>query len=41
MQRGRLVECGWTSDVFTSPQDPYTQMLLRAAAEVGRLEPIT
>ena len=40
MQRGRLVECGLTSDVFTSPKDPYTKMLLRAAAEVGRLEPI-
>jgi peptide/nickel transport system ATP-binding protein len=40
MKRGRLVECGRTSDVFASPQDPYTKMLLRAAAEVGRLEPI-
>jgi peptide/nickel transport system ATP-binding protein len=39
MQQGRLVECGRTAEVFQSPTDPYTKILLRAAAEVGRLEP--
>ena len=38
MQRGRLVECGRTPEVFASPSDDYTKMLLRAAAEVGRLD---
>ncbi len=38
MQRGRLVECGPTPEVFASPSDDYTKMLLRAAADVGRLE---
>ena len=38
MQRGRLVECGPTPEVFASPSDDYTKMLLRAAAEVGRLD---
>jgi peptide/nickel transport system ATP-binding protein len=38
MQQGRLVECGRTVEVFHSPKDPYTKMLLHAAAEVGRLE---
>ena len=38
MQRGRLVECGPTEQVFRSPNDPYTRQLLRAAAEVGRLD---
>ncbi|MDQ1359064.1 MAG: peptide/nickel transport system ATP-binding protein [Acidimicrobiaceae bacterium] len=37
MQRGRLVECGRTAEVFTSPTHDYTKALLRAAAEVGRL----
>jgi len=41
MQRGQLVECGRTVDVFQSPSDPYTRMLLRAATEVGRLEAAT
>jgi peptide/nickel transport system ATP-binding protein len=40
MRRGRVVECGRTAEVFTAPRDPYTKMLLRAAAEVGRLEPM-
>lgn len=39
MHRGRLVECGATADVFAAPSHPYTKALLRAAAEVGRLEP--
>ncbi|MGH9265969.1 MAG: ABC transporter ATP-binding protein, partial [Acidimicrobiales bacterium] len=38
MQDGRLVETGRTAEVFRSPRDPYTRMLLQAAAEVGRLE---
>ncbi|HEX6597098.1 MAG TPA: ABC transporter ATP-binding protein [Acidimicrobiales bacterium] len=38
MQQGRLVECGRTADVFTSPSHDYTGKLLRAAAEVGRLD---
>ena len=39
MQRGRIVESGRTDDVFSGPHDPYTQALLRAASDVGRLEP--
>jgi peptide/nickel transport system ATP-binding protein len=38
MQRGRVVECGPTPQVFGSPTDEYTRMLLQAAADVGRLE---
>jgi len=38
MQRGRLVECGPTPEVFAAPSHDYTKMLLRAAAEVGRLD---
>lgn len=41
MQRGRLVECGPTPEVFASPSDDYTRALLRAAAEVGRLDVAT
>ena len=41
MQRGRLVECGPTPEVFASPSHDYTRMLLRAAAEVGRLDVAT
>jgi peptide/nickel transport system ATP-binding protein len=38
MQRGRLVECGPTPEVFASPSHDYTKTLLKAAAEVGRLD---
>jgi peptide/nickel transport system ATP-binding protein len=38
MQRGRLVECGPTPEVFAAPSDDYTRTLLKAAAEVGRLD---
>ena len=38
MQRGRLVECGPTPEVFAGPAHDYTKTLLRAAAEVGRLD---
>jgi peptide/nickel transport system ATP-binding protein len=41
MQRGRLVECGPTPEVFANPSDEYTKMLLRAATDVGRLELVT
>ena len=38
MHRGRLAECGRTTDVFTAPTHDYTRRLLRAATEVGRLD---
>ncbi|HVL05177.1 MAG TPA: dipeptide/oligopeptide/nickel ABC transporter ATP-binding protein [Acidimicrobiales bacterium] len=38
MQKGRLVECGPTPKVFAAPSDEYTRTLLKAAAEVGRLD---
>jgi len=38
MQKGRLVECGPTPKVFSAPSDDYTKTLLKAAAEVGRLD---
>ena len=37
MRDGRIVESGLTADVLGSPSDPYTQRLVGAAAEVGRL----
>ena len=38
MQRGRLVECGSTPEVFAAPSHDYTKALLRAAADVGRVD---
>ena len=38
MQRGRLVECGPTPEVFAAPSHAYTKTLLRAATELGRLD---
>ena len=38
MQRGRVVECGPTPEVFSSPSDEYARMLSRVAADAGRLE---
>lgn len=32
MYMGRIVEMGRTDDIFTSPQHPYTQLLLQAAS---------
>ncbi|POX46010.1 ABC transporter ATP-binding protein [Streptomyces sp. Ru72] len=30
MRRGRIVEYGWTDEVYESPRDPYTRQLLAA-----------
>lgn len=38
MNAGKIVELGTTSDVFTSPQHPYTQTLLEAAPLLSRLQ---
>jgi peptide/nickel transport system permease protein len=35
MQSGKIVETGTTRDVFHSPQDPYTRMLLGAILDEG------
>jgi peptide/nickel transport system ATP-binding protein len=32
MQQGQIVELGDTHSIFTNPQAPYTQELLRAAS---------
>ena len=39
MERGLLVECGPTAEVFAAPQHPYTQALL-ASRPVRELEPV-
>jgi ABC-type glutathione transport system ATPase component len=36
MYRGRIVEQGNTSDVYTRPADPYTRALLAARPRLGR-----
>jgi len=30
MDQGRILECGKTAEIFSSPHDPYTQQLIRA-----------
>ncbi|MCL2060624.1 MAG: ABC transporter ATP-binding protein [Oscillospiraceae bacterium] len=35
MYSGRLMEVGKTSDIFTNPQHPYTQLLINALPRVG------
>ncbi|OPC76568.1 ABC transporter ATP-binding protein [Embleya scabrispora] len=35
MRRGRIVEAGRTADVLTSPQHPYTQLLLASVPRPG------
>ena len=38
MQAGRIVELGPTQEIFTNPQHPYTQTLLRAAPLLARTQ---
>jgi peptide/nickel transport system ATP-binding protein len=35
MQGGRIVEVGYTEDVFRDPQHPYTRQLLVAVKDMG------
>lgn len=37
MQRGRLVEYGAATEVYTAPRHPYTQALLRSLSDLGAL----
>lgn len=36
MNRGRIVECGPTEDVYERPRDPYTRTLIGSAPILGR-----
>ncbi len=38
MYAGRIVENGWTKDIFEHPQHPYTQGLLQALPNVRKIE---
>ncbi|MEG4006395.1 ABC transporter ATP-binding protein [Microcoleus sp. Pol11C1] len=38
MNAGKIVEIGKTRDIFTNPQDPYTQQLLQAAPLLARTQ---
>jgi peptide/nickel transport system ATP-binding protein len=40
MYLGRVVECGTTEEVLTSPRHPYTQALLSVVPEIEELEPV-
>ncbi|WP_438316464.1 ABC transporter ATP-binding protein [Candidatus Caldatribacterium sp. SIUC1] len=35
MYAGRIVEEGWTQDIFTTPLHPYTQYLIRSLPRIG------
>ncbi|MBB4102952.1 ABC transporter ATP-binding protein [Allorhizobium borbori] len=35
MQKGKVVECGTASAIFSNPQEPYTRMLLEAVPTIG------
>jgi oligopeptide/dipeptide ABC transporter ATP-binding protein len=40
MYLGRVVECGSTEEVLSSPRHPYTQALLSVVPEIERLQPV-